>query len=176
MKRTLFNLFVCCFVSVSVFSQSGEIPQWFLNDMESNIGVWITDNDTYVSENEPYTQYGMEWRWGIGKTSIIGRLFGVVDGKETGDFWQFRQYWDNIEGKAVLVQFGNGGVTGIGTLYPINENTMESIQTFSLPDGTNWMDRHISTLDGEILTTTSYKTGASEEWEENRTYYWKKKS
>ena len=83
MKRTLFGCIVCYSICFSVFSQNGEIPQWFLNDMESNIGVWITDNDTYVSENEPYTQYGMEWRWGIGKTSIIGRLFGVVDGKET---------------------------------------------------------------------------------------------
>ncbi|PKA83734.1 hypothetical protein ATE92_1900 [Ulvibacter sp. MAR_2010_11] len=83
---------------------------------KSDIGIWVAINATYTSAEEPYQSYGMEWTWGIGQASIIGRLYGIFDGKESGDFWQFRQYWDNVNNVGVLVQFGHNGITGIGTV------------------------------------------------------------
>lgn len=163
-----------CSISSELISQEKQIPEWFLNDMESSIGVWIADNSQFISESEPYTHYGIEWSWGLGKTSLKGRLFGLIGGKEQGDFWEFRQYWDNLKQEAVVEQFGNGGMLGIGTLYLVDENTSESIQTFSTPDGTNWLDRHVTVSKGNEVITTSYRTGESQEWEANRTYIWKK--
>ncbi|MBZ0326016.1 MAG: hypothetical protein K8F54_00290 [Altibacter sp.] len=161
-------------VSFSIQSQETGIAKWFSEDLKANIGRWEADNSPYVSEEEPYETYVMEWSWGIGKTSIIGRLFGVKDGQETGDFWEYRQYWDNVKQAGMLLQFGQGGVIGIGKIQPMKNGSMEAIQTFSMPNGTTWITKHDLSLDESSLQTTSYDKDTEGNWIEKRTYTWVK--
>ncbi len=150
------------------------IPQWFIEDLKSNVGTWIADNKAFESETEPYDSYGMQWRWGLGHTSMTGRLYGMSDGKEMGDFWQFRQYWDNQNNRAVIEQFGFQSVVGIGQLKPLGTNQTESIQTFSMADGKSWQVKHVSKTGPHILETTSYNLDENKQWIKDRSYQWHK--
>lgn len=157
-------------------SKPKTIPNWFTKDLKANIGTWIADNSIHKSEKEPYTAYGLEWKWGIGNTAIVGRLYGIIDGKEIGDFWKFRQYWDNLSDKAVFEQFGYNGVIGIGTRKPTEDNLMETIQTFSLPDGRKWIEKHLTKMNETEFTGTSYDKGENNSWHKKRSYTWVKQS
>lgn len=170
MKTSSLLLFLL--LNTALIAQSTDIPDWFLKDLEANVGTWMTDNSKYLSEEEPYDEYVIEWTWGIGKTSIIGKLFGVAEGKPSGEFWQFRQYWDNMAKKAMLVQYGFGGAMGVGPLHPLDANTIEVIQLFSSPDGSNYLTKHISEMRDNSLITTSYEKTDSDEWEVRRSYVW----
>ena len=173
MKKILFVLTILVFATPSL-SQTKEIPNWFLDDLAANIGIWTTDNSKYLSENETIDTYEMVWEWGIGNTSITGRLYGYKDGEQTSDFWEFRNYWDNIKGKATIIQFGNGGVIGEGYYAPLNDTQIESIQSFSLKNGQTWSVRHLLELNGNSLVTTSFDEDDTGKWIESRTYTWKK--
>jgi hypothetical protein len=168
---------MCCLLFIcTANAQDREIPEWFMNDLNMNVGVWQAENSQYMSDGEPFSHYVMEWTWGIGKTSIIGRLYGIKNGEPTTDFWQFRQYWDNENQKAILQQFGFNGVTGYGTISASGKNTTETIQTFSLPDGRTWEERHLSEMDMDHHITTSFDKNEEGDWQEKRTYRWERQS
>ncbi len=150
------------------------IPDWFFADMEAHVGRWETDNSKYQSANETFDTYVIEWQWGIGKHSITGRLFGIADGKESPDFWHFRQYWDNLTQKAMVQQFGNGGVMGIGEMRYLNDIQSELIQTFSTPAGSQWPGKHVNELNGNEFKTQSLRMGQDGEWQADREYIWHK--
>ena len=151
------------------------VPEWFNTLNANSIGYWVADNSKYKSEQETYDAYGIEWKWGIGKSSIIGRLFGMSDRKEVGDFWQFRQYWDNEKQEAIISQFGYGAALGIGPISPTDDSGgFESIQTFSNADGNVRLEKHVTQLEGDKQRTTSWTQNAKGEWEEGRTYNWYK--
>ena len=175
-KKTKFNLIF--FLAVFLFQlkvTAQKIPDWFLKDMESLIGTWLTSNEKYKSENEPYDSYGVEWKWGIGKTSMTGRLFGIKDNKEIGDFWQYRQYWDAEKNEGVLIQFGYNGTKGEGPIKLLSDGKTESIQSFSSPGAKTWGLKHISFIEDNVHTTISYNKNEKGEWQLNRTYKWEKK-
>lgn len=143
------------------------IPQWFLDDMKKNIGVWIMDNKKNISEKDKHTAYGLEYEWGIGKTSIIGTLYGIIDGKRTQDFWTFRHYWDNVNEKAIIIQYGLWGQIGIGNMLPNQHNQMEAVQTFSLPDGRTWDEKHIIEIHDNYFLSTQYNKDENGNWISN---------
>ncbi len=150
------------------------IPDWFFADMEAHIGRWETDNSKYQSDNERFDTYVVEWQWGIGKRSMTGRLFGLENGKESPDFWHFRQYWDNLEQKAVVQQFGQGGVIGTGELRYIDDTRSELIQTFSTPVGNQWLGKHLNELNGKEFSTQSMRMNQEGQWQADREYIWYK--
>lgn len=149
-------------------------PQWYLDNIEfltRDGGRWIASNADYQSENEPMEAYVMEWKKGYAN-SMTGRLYGVVDGKPTGDFWRFRQYWHPGEGKAVLEQFGFDGAVGLGTLWR-DGDVNKTLQTFYTPDGgENDQGHEAHNPDADTHVTTSFDVveGA---WSKRRTYTWK---
>lgn len=170
-------LFIAFFLNFSLacLAQRDSLPNWFLTDLEQNIGTWYADNTPHMSAQETNDTYAMEWKWGIGKTSIIGRLYAMKDGKEVQDFWQFRQYWDNEKQVAVVQQFGGYGMTGIGHLKPIEDGYTESIQTFSLPDGKTWEEKHLTKMEQDQFTTQSFDL-IEKKWVANRIYIWEKQT
>ncbi|MEZ5916240.1 MAG: hypothetical protein R3C40_01475 [Parvularculaceae bacterium] len=90
-------------------SESAKPPQWFPgrdigNDADG--GRWIADNKVYKNDNETFDAYGIEWVSGFNGATMTGRLFGIRDGKETSNFWEFRQYWHPGRKQGVLEQFG----------------------------------------------------------------------
>jgi hypothetical protein len=150
-------------------------PQWHLDEiafLTRDSGRWVASNAAYQNENEPMEAYVIEWRPGYAN-SMTGRLFGVIDGKETEDFWQFRQYWHPGEGKAYLEQFGAGGAFGVGPMQP-EDGRMKMAQTFYAPDGGVSVVGHLShNPDAGTHVTDSFAI-VDGEWRPNRTYTWKR--
>lgn len=93
MKKPIVVIGVLLVFSGSVYSESpapsNAAPKWFLDEiatLTSGSGRWVTSNAEYQGENEPYDAYGTEWVSEFGGTSMRGRLFGMIDGEEVGDF------------------------------------------------------------------------------------------
>ncbi len=166
-------IFLSVFLAIHV-DDKPTIATWFLQDLEKNIGSWEADNSQYKSEDEPQEKYIMQWQWGIGKTSMTGRMYGIINGKETPNYWEFRHYWDNANNKAMLVQYGNAGVIGLGELILQKDGSIQTIQKFSVPSGRNWSTKHSITNDGKTSLTTSFDKNKQGQWIKNRSYLWHK--
>jgi len=150
------------------------IPNWFMQEMKSQVGIWQTSNAEHQSAAEPFSDYLIEWSWGVGKTNLEGRLFGLKDGQETGNFWTFKQYWDATKNQARLLQFGYGGMVGDGHIQPYANNQIETIQTFSSPKTDTFIERHLNTYSDEGLTTASFQQDEEGNWQAKRSYLWQK--
>jgi hypothetical protein len=142
MKHTKPALFtVALFVLATSVAARGEppqekaepIPDWVVAHWEGLIGIWTTDNAAYKSDRETMDAYGIEWKWGLGKKSLVGRLYGIRDGAEVGSFWQFREFWHPGEGRLVATQFGSDGTYGAGPQERKDDGTLEMVQTFYDP-------------------------------------------
>lgn len=162
--------------SFHMFKVKTDIPTWFLNDLKNQIGIWETDNKNYISKNEPFEKYIIEWTWGVDSTSIKGKLYGKIGNKASNQFWEFIQYWDAEENQAKLFQVGFGGLTGTGTILPIDQNEASVVQNFAGPKTKGYIEKHISAISGQQKTTTSYENDSLGNWKEKRTYIWNKKA
>ncbi len=171
MMKTYITIFIFLISTHTIFSQQ-KIPDWFLENMEQSIGSWVTDNKTYKSKNEPFDQYGMDWKWGIGKQSITGKLYGLIKGKKQGTFWEFRQYWDFTKNQGIVVQYGSDGTVGIGPMTLKEENQTEMIQEFTNPNGNKNIHKHLSSLREGELITTSFDIQTNKTWKRRRSYIW----
>lgn len=154
---------------------SAPAPQWYLDDVDfltRDGGRWVASNADYQGENEPMEAYVIEWEKGYAN-SMTGRLYGIVDGEPTGDFWRFRQYWHPGKGKAILEQFGLGGAVGVGTLWQ-DGDVNKTLQTFYAPDGSASDQGHEAhNPDGDTHVTASFDV-ADGVWKERRSYSWKR--
>ncbi len=169
--KTLITTLLFLITTHMALSQQ-KIPKWFLENMEQSIGTWITDNSIYKNENEPFDQYGMDWKWGIGKQSITGNLYGLINGKKQGKFWEFRQYWDFTQNKGIVAQYGGDGTVGIGPMILKEGGQTEMIQEFISPDGKKSMHGHRSVINGNKFTSTSFDILSDETWKKRRSYTW----
>ncbi|GAB5401075.1 MAG: hypothetical protein Aureis2KO_26600 [Aureisphaera sp.] len=164
--------FVTVLFSICAFTQENDL-QHFVNEFENEVGVWITDNSEYQNENEPYEQYAVEWKWGLGKKSLIGRLYGIKGGKDIGNFWQFRKYFDPSITKVIVLQFGSDGSFGKGELTHLSDNEIKLEQTFTNPDGSTYKIGHKTTyLDQNKHIGKSFIIDEENNWVANRTYTW----
>lgn len=176
MKKNFLTIMLLFCWSI-VKAQSGDTPKWVMTEwtnLTAEGGHWIADNLAHKSENEPYDAYGLEWSWGIGNKSVIGRLYGIINNKDIGTFWEFRNYWDPKQKKYVLIQFGSDGTFGSGSAH-LNGNIIEAIQTFYAPNGSSYMVRHESETTSKLHMTTSFRQDENGKWVKNRNYTWHKK-
>ncbi len=170
-------VFIMFFSSVCsyVFSQNSKIPDWFLSELEANIGSWTTNNKKYQSEQEPYDGYRITWTWGNGNKSIVGKLYGLINGKPTTLFWEFRKYWDATKQSPCLIQFGSDGTIGIGHILRKDQNETQLEQIFTNPDGTQYKIGHKNhILSDTSYVGTSFAISEKGKWAENRSYTWVK--
>lgn len=122
------------------------IPDWYRADiaaMTRDGGRWIADNSARRSEAEPYDQYGLEWRASPDGLSMTGRLFGLRGGREVGEMWQFRQFWHPAEQRVYVMQWGAGGMYGMGVLTRLSETSGMLEQTFFTNDGRSFRIGHM---------------------------------
>ncbi|HSF18258.1 MAG TPA: hypothetical protein VLK65_22170 [Vicinamibacteria bacterium] len=54
-------------------------PEWVVTNWKNLIGVWIADNSAYKTDDDSMDAFGLEWTWGIGNKSLVGRLYGIRD-------------------------------------------------------------------------------------------------
>lgn len=169
-------LLISTLLLMSFFSNAQTLPDSFNQYMERHVGTWIADNTKYMSEEEPFDQYGIEWEYGLGQAYLKGKLFGLKDGEQKGVFWEFIQYWDSNEQKVVIQQIGTDGTVGIGHLdnHTTSENRL--VQTFFQPDGDDFKTAHKTIIhDSNSHTDISYAVNEKDEWIEQRTYTWHRK-
>lgn len=173
--RYLISL-VFIFFSLPLLADSHTPPEWYLEhiqQMSRDGGRWIASNEDYRSEQEPLDAYGVEWQPvgnGIGMT---GRLFGLQDDNEVGEYWRFRVYWDAAEETARIQQFSGNGTVGTGTMVGFGDAYL-SEQVFTQPNGDQARDLHHVWFedDGNAHVTRSlrWQDGA---WVQNREYRWR---
>ncbi len=151
-------------------------PKWFLDHVAAKSrdgGTWITTNP-YKSADENFDAYGLEWRAGIGNASLVGRLYGIRDGREAGTFWEFREYWDPLEGQIRVQQFGHGGAYGAGSVVQIGPDRTLVDQSFVTADGARFRQGHLLRATGpdeHITDVFMIEDGA---WRPHRSYTWRR--
>lgn len=168
-KITFFLLLV---VNIPLTAQP--IPAWFTADLERMVGKWVTDNAHYQSEQEPFEQYVMEWSWAANKKAISGQMYGLAEGKRSGDFWEFRQYWDFQKKEGMVVQYGWNGTMGIGGMRSLGGYKTELLQVFTTPEGKSSSQGHRSDWRGDTLITSSFQVDEKGQWSPDRSYAWRK--
>jgi hypothetical protein len=151
-------------------------PAWLVTEMRRLVAGgdrWIADNSEYASDAEPWQQYGLAWRNAEDGNGITGRLFGLIDGDDRATFWEMRLSWDEERQEAVMWQrSADGGTTGVGTLKAApNGIETDATQTFTAPDGTTSVVRHISTTTDDRHVTQSFDR-VQDEWVPRRQYVW----
>jgi len=163
-------------LSYNLSAQDSRIPQSFLDDLTYEVGTWIGDNSKYKNDQEPFDNYIIEWTWGIGKKSIKGKLYGMIDTVATDPFWELLKYWDFNEKSAIVMQFGPDGTIGIGPMNSVRENEYKLIQTFTSSAGTKYTIGHKTVnIDQNTHEGSSYYINANEEWILDRSYIWRRK-
>lgn len=155
---------------------SGKAPDWFLEEivtLTAGDGRWITDNSEYKNEQETFDAYVTEWVASFDGTVMSGRLFGRSNGKDTGNFWEFKQYWHPQRQEVVIEQFGWGGTIGIGTQWRDGRETKSS-QTFFAADGTATQTGHISSFPTSDTHVTESFDIKGDTWKPRRKYTWQR--
>jgi hypothetical protein len=177
-KAFSIGLIALLMTSASVHSEvAGETnapPAWFLVEiatLTAGTGVWVADNSKYKNENEPYDAYATEWKSAFDGMSMSGRLYGIIDGEEVAEFWQFRQYWHPGRKEAVVEQFGWGGTVGIGTAWH-EDGTTKSDQSFYAVDGSVNRSGHASHFPDPNTHVTASFDIVDDEWQPRRVYTW----
>jgi hypothetical protein len=119
--------------------------------------------------------YGIEWEWGLGKKSLVGRLYGIKGGKDVGTFWEFREFWHPGEARLIATQHAGDGTYGTGPHEVKADGTSEMVQTFFDPGaGTKSIVGHRSKLEGDVHTTSSFNVDEKGVWTPRRTYVWRR--
>jgi hypothetical protein len=154
--------------------QDAPMPGWLRQEMTrlaQGTGIWVTDNRLFMSDDERFDHYGLEWTWGPGKQSLKGRLYGIIDGNDVGTFWEYRMFWHPGESQAILEQFGSDGTYGVGVVTAGDQGGTRMDQTFYAPDGSTRRSGHESSWDDEAHLTQQleWRDGG---WAKDRLYRW----
>jgi hypothetical protein len=160
--------------AVPASAPAGPPPAWVSAYMADMIGVWVADNTPFKSAQELADAYGIEWTWGAGRQSLVGRLYEIRNGKDIGNHWDFREFWHPGENQLLASQFGSDGRFGIGPHTRNADGTMEMLQTFYSPNGPEARVGHRSERRGDELITRSFDVAADGTWTPRRSYTWRR--
>ncbi len=115
----------------------------------------------------------MEWRAAYGGHVLIGRLYGLEDGREVAEYWSFREFWHPGERRAIVQQWGGPGLYGTGeSRWESGEGVLE--QTFWLPDGRSWREGHRNRENGDTYLTHAFDISESGEWTSKDPRTWRR--
>ncbi len=160
----------------ALLSAASKPPGWFLEHLRfltDEGGRWITFNDNYQSATEPYDAYAMDWEWGLGEKTAVGRMSALRDGETIATVWEFRTLWHPGEGRPVLLQFGADGTYAEGSLNHIDTGHTKSDQTFHTPQQTTYRVGHESRqLENGDLLSASFDIQPDGSWQARRSYTW----
>lgn len=156
-----------------VAADETKAPAWFraeLARLTAHGGLRLADNTAYRSDAEPFDAYGVVWMADPDGSGATARLFAQTQGREVAEFWRFSLRWNAASGHADLVQTGQAGTVGRGTLSGFGEATLME-QEFTLADGRKWRELHHAWFEGDTHVTRAYDW-ADGAWIAGRTYRW----
>lgn len=174
-KITLLFLLCLPFICFSQTEKARSIPQWIKDKWAAHThgdGIWVTDNAPYKNEQEPFDAYGMEWEWGLGKSSLKGRLYCIQNGKDVGTVWQFLNFWDPELQQQRMIQIGSNGILGQGSIELQDDGSTKSSEKFTGPGGRAFEVGHHSWFENGEMHTQSFDI-ADGKWSKRRFYVWK---
>ncbi len=151
-------------------------PAWWREHvafMSRDGGVWVAPNPANEGDPSQPDAFGMHWRAANEGYGLIGRLYGIEDGRETAEFWTYREFWHPGERRAILQQWGGAGVYGVGETGADTRHAQLE-QTFWLADGRSWRDGHRTVEDGDTYVTHQFNIDAQGNWTPNGSYTWRR--
>jgi hypothetical protein len=158
-------------------AESAEPPGWWpahVEFMTRGSGAWETPNPAAASDPEAPQAYGMQWERVNDGAGLTGRLYGVRNGEETGEFWTFREFYHPGRGVVVIEQWGGPGVYGFGETTAPGPDRGETDQTFWLPDGRSWREGHRTVEDGDLYHTDVFDIDADGNWTQRDRNVWRR--
>lgn len=166
MKSFVFGIIML----LSLSSMAQTIPQWYTDLVERKVGEWVADNVKYKSDSETSEYYTLVWWKGANETD----LYGVLKGEEDEVYWNFYQFYDGKNEKAVLIQYGQNGVEGKGELHHVSD-TLSVKQAFINTEGLKWEELHQTILIEEGKEQTlNYTIGINGDLKIGRVYEWER--
>ncbi len=171
-----FGLLACASPGVAQETPAGP-PDWWaahVDFMSRDGGVWITPNPSAANDPAAPDAYGMHWRAVNEGRGLVGRLYGVEEGRETTEFWTFREFWHPGERRVIAQQWGGAGLYGVGETTSIGQARLQIDQTFWLPDGRSWREGHRSHQDGDVHETEVFDITAEGEWRLRTSNTWRR--
>jgi len=177
MKKLILQLVLSGLIGIPAIAQEQQnvIPDWVRGEWEFLVrgsGTWIADNSAFKSDNNPYDAFGIHWEYGLGKKSLKGRLYGIIDEKDIGTFWEFRIFYHPQEKQVIAMQFGSDGTYGVGPQKSIGGDTTEMWQEFFNPDGTSSKVGHRAKSEGNNHITDAFNIDKDGVWTKRRSYTW----
>lgn len=154
-------------------------PAWWtahVDFMTRGGGAWLAPNPAGESDPNAPDMFGMEWRAVNDGRGLVGRLYGVEAGRETVEFWTYREFWHPGERRILLQQWGGPGVYGVGETTSSAPNRGAVDQTFWLPDGRAWREGHRTEEEGDVYVTESYDITAAGDWQLSNSTTWRRVS
>ncbi|NNC83593.1 MAG: hypothetical protein HKN79_08445 [Flavobacteriales bacterium] len=147
----------------------------YLNENMMQSGMWVADNSEFKSKKEPYDQYVIEWRQSPLGNSLIGEMYGMIDGVRADNVWDFQKYWDPANQTAMLLQIGATGLTGHAPIRYLEDGKTEIVMEFTGPDGSGFTMGHRSHYPDPLTDVSdSFIITADGTWTPGRSYTWKK--
>lgn len=170
-----FGLAACATPSVAQPAATAAPPAWWaahVGFMTEGGGVWRTPNPAAASDPAQPDAFQMEWRVVNDGRGLIGRLYGIEAGRETTEFWTFREFFHPGERRIILQQWGGPGVYGFGETSHIGADRFQLDQTFWLPDGRSWREGHRTEERGDVYVTDVFDIGADGQWTPHNSNTW----
>ena len=152
-------------------------PAWWrahVAYMSEGGGQWRTPNPDASAAPNAQHEFGMEWRSVNDGRGLVGRLFGIEDGREMQEYWTFREFWHPGERRAILQQWGGPGVFGAGETLTLAPDRGQVDQTFWLPDGRSWREGHRTHEGADAYATEVYDIDAAGVWTLRTTNVWRR--
>lgn len=158
-------------------SPGAPIAGWYSEHVEymtRDGGRWEASNAEHRSDDEPFETYVVIFSPVFGGTGMSGRLFGINDGEDSVDFWQFRGYWDPANAIGRLEQFGWGGAVGRGDIAPEDDHLL-AVQEFLAPGAPPRIEKHeFVVIDADTHITPTYRIEPDGTQTPGRSYTWRR--
>ncbi len=173
--RQLIALTVLCIAVAAPALAQDELPSWWQDHvyfMSHEGGTWRAANRDVTEDPRSPDHFEMVWTRVNDGYGLRGRLYGLRDGENVGEYWTFAEFWHPGEARAILEQWSARGAYGIGELGSVGEHRYELAQTFWTRAGQASQSGHRTFEDGDTYNTDTFAIDGDGNWEQSGGLVW----